>query len=94
MKNKKLKEKCQKIEKFIEEGNLKQAQIQIEELQKRISLIDTLNCVWGEWRTNFVEKDSIELKAELEQLKLEVIVLNENFEKNIEDLKEYDLKID
>ena len=94
MENKKLKEKCSYIERLLKEDKIQQAQIEIEELKKRINIIECLNSCWGIWRTDFKQKPKLELNFELEELKKDVIVLNENFEKNIKDLKEYDIKAD
>lgn len=94
MENKKLKEKCSYIERLLKEDKIQQAQIEIEELKKRINIIECLNSYWGTYRTNFEQKPKLELNFELEELKKNVIVLNEDFEKNIKDLKEYDVKAD
>ena len=94
MENKKLKEKCSYIERLLKEDKIQQAQIEIEELKKRINIIECLNSCWGTWRTDLKQKPKLELNSELEELKKDVIVLNENFEKNIKDLKEYDIKAD
>ncbi|MGL5210605.1 hypothetical protein [Cetobacterium sp.] len=94
MESKKYIKKIEFIEKLLSENKLKEAQIEIEELQKRMRMIDMLNTTWGSWRTNFVQKNEDDLKSEFRQLKeIKIIVLNENFEKNVNDLKEYDAEM-
>lgn len=89
MQNKKIKIECDKIKKLLEGNNLKEAQIKIEELNKKIALIERLNSCWGTWRTNFQSKEKLELEMELKILEGTLLVLNENFDKNIETLREY-----
>ena len=88
MKNLVLKKKIEEVEKYLQNGEYQKAQIQMEELQNKIKLVDILNSPWLTSRTDFKQKDALELNFEFKQLENATIVIQENFDKNVKALKE------